>query len=217
MREPDVEESDMRAIVQLLGEVAALPGGLMGKRCHLLDGLCGLSGATEWKWALFRRAENGLAAECLNFLRCNPRTPLVIPMTLPEEDRGGFDLSLLPPPVSGARVIVSWGVPVAAVESRIALCRGEEFPPYSDREIHLASLVLDEIPWLHWQDRTPRQSNVSLSPREQLIFDLLFLGLGRKDIAAQLGISPGTVAGYVRNLYRQFGVNSQTALMRCRR
>jgi DNA-binding CsgD family transcriptional regulator len=50
----------------------------------------------------------------------------------------------------------------------------------------------------------------------QWTLDLLLLGLGRKEIADQIGISEGTVSGYIRGLYQHFGVNSQAELMRLR-
>ncbi len=207
----------MRAVVRLLGEVAALPGGLMGKRCYLLDGLCSLSGATEWRWALFRPGKGGSSVQCVNFLRRNLAAQFSIPLAWPEGDLPPVENVLLPPAATEVHAIVSRRSFDSTIESRIALCRSEKDFPYTDREIHVASLVLDEIPWLHGQDREPRPPNVNLSPREQLIFHLLLLGLARKEIAIQLGISPGTVAGYIRNLYHRFGVNSQAELMRCKR
>ena len=42
----------------------------------------------------------------------------------------------------------------------------------------------------------------------------LMSGLDRKSIAAHLGISANTVAGYAREVYRHFGVNSQPQLIR---
>jgi DNA-binding NarL/FixJ family response regulator len=103
------------------------------------------------------------------------------------------------------------------IQSKILLLRDSNEPAFSMREIHLASLVLDEIPWLHWRNwKTPVPSLSKLSPRLQWTMDLLLLGLGRKEIADQIGISEGTVSGYIRKLYHQFGVNSQAELMRLR-
>jgi len=48
----EIEEADMRAIVRLLGEASALPGGLMNKKLFLLDGLCDLADARQWAWTL---------------------------------------------------------------------------------------------------------------------------------------------------------------------
>jgi DNA-binding CsgD family transcriptional regulator len=52
-------EADVRALVRLLGEVAALPGGHAEKKRHLMDGLCGLIGADAWVWALACQYEAG--------------------------------------------------------------------------------------------------------------------------------------------------------------
>lgn len=47
-----LSESDVRRMVRLLGEVIAAPGGIQEKRRLLMDGLCGLVGATAWVWCM---------------------------------------------------------------------------------------------------------------------------------------------------------------------
>jgi DNA-binding CsgD family transcriptional regulator len=47
-----LEEKDVRDMVRLIGEVAALPGGHAEMKRFLMDGLCGLIGADAWAWAL---------------------------------------------------------------------------------------------------------------------------------------------------------------------
>lgn len=200
----EMNEADLRAVVRLLGEAAALPSGFLGKKCYILDGLCDFAGATEWRWAHFSKGENDGGAKCIEGLRRKMGAVDAAPLAL------GWETSESP---HAPHVIISRRTLENGVESRIALCR-DGSRPYTDRESHLALLVLDEIPWLHWSDWRTRPAAPRLAPRQQLTLDLLLLGLGAKEIAAQIGISSGTVSSYIRELYRHFGVNSQAELMR---
>jgi DNA-binding CsgD family transcriptional regulator len=47
-----LEEKDVRDMVRLIGEVAALPGGHAEKKRFLMEGLCQLISADAWFWAL---------------------------------------------------------------------------------------------------------------------------------------------------------------------
>jgi DNA-binding CsgD family transcriptional regulator len=208
----NVLEADMRVIVRLLGETAALPGGLMNKKCYLLDGLCDIAGANEWTWALFGA---GKKKALKGFLRRKIDASPALPPELSESASLTSQPDSLPRAAS-PHVVFSLCSLDADTESQIVLRRDPNDPPYTAREVHLASLVLDEIPWLHHRVGRDRSEAPKLSPRQRLTLDLLLLGLGRKEIADQLSISPGTVVGYIGDLYRHFGVNSQAELMRIR-
>ena len=54
-----LSEPDVRAIVRLLGEVAALQGDHAAKKRALMDGLCRLIGADYWGWGLAPQFEQG--------------------------------------------------------------------------------------------------------------------------------------------------------------
>lgn len=205
-RDLTIEEADLRAIVRLLGEVAILHGGLMVKRGYLLDGLCDFAGAQEWEWWLHAPKE---PRRCLGLLR--RRIGEAFTPSLPAAP-DGTDVPL-PEPGGGSHRIVAELV-TDKVESRIALNRSLHERGYTERERHLTMLVLRELPWLHRWDTAPRARPKELSPRLQLVLDLLLIGLSRKDISAQIGISVGTVNAYVRDLYRHFNVNSHAGLMR---
>ena len=88
-------------------------------------------------------------------------------------------------------------------------------PHFGPRETRLAHIVLTEIPWLHeegWgEDRGASLGQLAPRPRE--ILSLLVQGRARKLIADDLGLSIHTVHGYVRDIYRHFGVNSHPELM----
>ena len=47
-----ISEKDVRAMVRLLGETAALGGGHAEKKRHLMGGLCELINADAWVWTL---------------------------------------------------------------------------------------------------------------------------------------------------------------------
>ena len=55
-----LDERDARALVRLIGEVAALPGGHARKKRYLMDGLCQLIGADAWAWGLSCRRDPSL-------------------------------------------------------------------------------------------------------------------------------------------------------------
>jgi len=47
-----LEQADVRAMVRLVGEVAAVEGDIVAKKHFLMGGLCELIGASSWAWAL---------------------------------------------------------------------------------------------------------------------------------------------------------------------
>lgn len=99
--------------------------------------------------------------------------------------------------------------------SSIGLYRRYGAKKFSERECTIAHLILTEVGWLHetgWPE--DREATVPQLPsRQRIILNLLLEGLDRKTIADQLGISVNTVAGYCKEIYRHFKVNSQAGLM----
>jgi len=55
--------------------------------------------------------------------------------------------------------------------------------------------------------RSKYEQYLSLTAREREIVELLCTGLSKKEIAAKLFISHGTVGTHVKNIYRKLGVN----------
>ncbi len=55
----DLAEDDVRAVVNLLGRVAAASGGRVAQRRELMDGLAVLVGANCWVWGRFGAVEPG--------------------------------------------------------------------------------------------------------------------------------------------------------------
>lgn len=87
--------------------------------------------------------------------------------------------------------------------------------PFTAREARIAHIILSEVSWLH---EAPTGSElgpavVSLTPRLRMTLNLLLEGQSRAQIAMHLGLSPATLAGYVKEVFRQFHVHSQPELI----
>lgn len=100
--------------------------------------------------------------------------------------------------------------------SIIALYRRADQAAFDERERKIAHILLSEVPWMHasgWpQDfgvKTPM-----LSRTRRLVLNLLLEGRSRKMVADQLDLSIHTVSDYVKDIYRNFGVQSHAELMR---
>jgi DNA-binding CsgD family transcriptional regulator len=52
-----------------------------------------------------------------------------------------------------------------------------------------------------------------LSPRQKRTLDLLLRGYSRQKIAENLHISPHTASGYVKEVFRHFGVHTHVELI----
>jgi DNA-binding NarL/FixJ family response regulator len=86
---------------------------------------------------------------------------------------------------------------------------------FTERDSHLAHIVLNEVPLLH-QVGMPHASSRTLPqfpPRCRLIMNHLVRGQTRPDIARQLGISKQTVNGYVKQVFKHFRLHSQAELI----
>lgn len=100
--------------------------------------------------------------------------------------------------------------------SMIGLYRPADAPLFNERERQIADVVLSEVSWLHamgWPEDLGAKAP-ALSRRCRMVLNLLIEGLSRKFIAAVMNISINTVAGYVKEIYAAFGVQSQAELMR---
>ena len=242
-------ESDVRAIVRLVGEVAGSRRDHAGMKRMLMDGLCELVGAGSWIWCLGCKVEAG-------------QQPIYVSMS-----RGGFDddryASLL---CASAHPDMAWisetmiremlqknsqvtrqreqlvgknGLAGAGIASHLqaadigpfvvvlrpiddrsistlGLYRRLSEPAFSERECRIAHIVLSEVAWLHEQGWPEDRGTTvpRLSPRRRLVLNLLLDGRTRKEISASLSLSENTIAGYQRDLYSHFGVNSHAGLMR---
>lgn len=109
-------------------------------------------------------------------------------------------------------------VPRAEVELRIPchpagllLFSRREGLPFSEREVCLARWIAGEFPW---QPEGAATVKSGFTRRERLVIDLLLQSHSRKEIAKRLGITVNTVQGYIKEIYRRFGVHSHAELLR---
>lgn len=99
--------------------------------------------------------------------------------------------------------------------SQIGIYRRPGRQPFTSRESRIAHIVLSEVPWLHEAMLPPDLNSgvMQIAPRERITLNLLLEGQSRRQIAAHLGISENTVGGYVKSVFRHFGVHSQPELI----
>jgi DNA-binding CsgD family transcriptional regulator len=83
--------------------------------------------------------------------------------------------------------------------------------PFTEREARLARWIAGEFPWQP-EGAVPAKSG--FTRRERLVIDLLLQSHSRKEIAKRLGITVNTVQGYIKEIYRTFGVHSHAELLR---
>ncbi len=243
-----LDEVDVRDMVRLVGEVAALSGSHAEKKRYLMEGLCKLVDADAWIWGLSCQREpekpqvyvsmlrGGLTEE--EFIRLlqaveHPQMIEFASRFFIELKEGKSHLTRLRSQIAdearfeGSEAQAAWkkanlGPTILSLRpidaqssSAIALYRHFDRQHFTARESRMAHIILTEVPWLHEQG-WPEDRGVSvptLSKRQRLTLNLLILGQSHKQIADRMSISTNTLQGYVKDIYRHFGVNSQAELM----
>src|SRR5262249_52467119 len=91
---------------------------------------------------------------------------------------------------------------------RLSLHRPWGDRPFSEGERRLVDTFQEETPWLYEQPGMllNRNALAELPPRLRDVLVRLARGLGEKEVAADLGLSPHTVHDYVKALYHRLGV-----------
>jgi DNA-binding CsgD family transcriptional regulator len=239
-----LEEADVRAMIRLVGEIDSLPGSHAEKKRYLMDGLCQLVGGDGWVWGLRVRSNPNEASTLTHILCGGPAYESSSRGKIPHPDSAEFARVLAAEAVREdnnerragmeEKVLVrldSYKVWEAAglypgilcsrpldarSHSAVAIFRCASVPRFTERETRIAHILLTEVPWLHelnWQEDhgipAPR-----LAPRQRVVLNLLLEGRSRKEISDHMGISINTVAGYVRDIYKHFGVQSHAELMK---
>ncbi|WP_168433471.1 response regulator transcription factor [Pontiella sulfatireligans] len=100
--------------------------------------------------------------------------------------------------------------------SGIGFFRHADRPSFTERQRQMVETVTGEVKWLY-ECGTPALRGADtekLTPRLRSVLALLLDGNLCKQIAELLHLSPHTVKGYIRDIYRHFGVKSQLALIR---
>lgn len=225
-------ESDVRRIVRLLGGVIASAGGIHQKRRMLMDGLCHIVRATSWAWCMaefdpdkppsfigfehggWDEQRFGHYIEAMNHPDMNDVTrslrPMDPAMLLENSNAGAFwtranigTLLIYQRPMEGGGI------------SGVAVYREMGESHFDERETKIAHIVLSEVPWLHFTAFPDQKSQdiTRLYPRHRTVLNLLGDGWSRKKIAVHLGISENTVHGYVKVIFKHFGVHSHSELL----
>ncbi len=193
---------DVMRLAYLVGDLVRPVESVETRRRLILEGLAEWIGADAWLWI---RWEQDRAHGWHH--------------GLPEESWMGYlsRKECISPDLSAAK----WGGDVlfranpTHPATLVALFRGSGKVSFSQRDRAFASVILDEVAWLYRDDPVgPEDPEVRLSPRQAAIATLLLHGLGRKEIAGRLGISPNTLTSYVREIYRAFGVRSHAAFIK---
>ncbi len=191
-----LKDSDIYGLVELLGQASGLDSPLAAKKQFLLDGLCALIGADAWSWSR-KTASNGRPGEV-------------------EHASGGSRalLTRLAQAQAGKRALKFSELSDGAASTILFLRRAGR-PPFTGREKLLAQMVCEEIPWLHEPPRQLPATSAAqrLSPRLQETRDHLMAGLTYREVSRRMGISPNTVHGYVKDLYRHYGRHSRATLI----
>ncbi len=210
-----LEDADIRSVIRLLGKVAIIECDLAEKKRLLLGGMCELIDGDGWAWSLTGPSDATSEATCLHSLS------------------GGTTgaLPALPAPASSAKLPVdrakqgelstgNRGMTIAArqlSENKLSQLQFGRLPgraPFSLREEMMARIFCEEVAWLHDPPRLRQVAKFKLTPRQMATLALLAEGLSRKEIAVRLQLSPNTVQGYVKEIYRYFGTHSHAELLK---
>ncbi|MBI1308257.1 MAG: hypothetical protein GC129_00165 [Proteobacteria bacterium] len=89
------------------------------------------------------------------------------------------------------------------------LAIGQHIPAAIQAEYEECTHLIDEA---LLAARSSQQQSVpsGLTPREGQILSLLRHGLSNQKIAAELGVTPGTVKTYLKSIYTKLGVQNRT-------
>ncbi len=243
-----LSESDARAIVRLLGEVAAIQEDLTSQKRHLMEGLCTLIAADSWAWATtfhfapeevplnsgfltggfdaeqFAKFQEALEHPDTGVLNATLTTEFNKKQTHLTRLRDQIDLKghfqktdVYPIWIAAGveQVILSIRPSQRGALSQIGVYRRPGSPPFDTRESRITHILLSEVPWLHDAVlSTDLGSTVTrLSPRQRITLNLLLEGQTRKQISEHLELSPHTIDGYVKEVFRYFDVHSQPELI----
>ena len=241
-------EQDVRDLVRILGEVAAMKPEPDTQRVYLMNELAALLGTDTWVWGvaplldpekqpvyLFQNTGGMDGGRMSRFLTAVEH-PDTAKMTAPlaealiaagsqvtrhieqivtrkrfaESPANPFwQAAGIGPILITLRPIPGYGI------SCIGFYRSVDAPMFTDRDSRLAHIVLNEVPLLHEAGMPHASSRTlpQLPPRCRLIMNHLVRNQSRRTIATHLGLSEQTVNGYVKKIFKHFGVHSQSELI----
>ena len=230
-------EADLAAVVRIMGDVIAVPGNLTQQRRLLMERLCEWIGADAWLWCLadytpdrqlghagllhggFDDSRFAVFLEAIN----HPAMEEVSRHSALELQEHGCHITrgLRQLELPGARLMDSAAgtlmLSLRPMETGgitgIGMYRNIGKPEFTRREIRIAHILLSEMPWLHFHSFPEQMIITRLYPRHRTVLNCLCEGWPRKKIAAHLGLSLNTVHGYTKEVFKHFGVHSQSELV----
>lgn len=105
----------------------------------------------------------------------------------------------------------------AAQSSSVTMYRAGYDEPFTARQRDMVHVLMCGVAWLHtidWPDEAGVQRLGELPSSHAALLTLLVKGYSRHEIAKARCLSVHTVSTYTREVYRHYGVRSQTELMR---
>lgn len=138
---------------------------------------------------------DGTGLDVLEQLKGVPRAPAVILLTAGMDDTQLLRADRLAP----LGIVLKTSDPALLLECMDRVSKGERW-------------VDPEVAERTRQARDRAERTPSLTPRERELVDLVRQGLRNRDIAAQLGVTEGTVKVYMHALFDKLGVDNRTEL-----
>jgi two-component system nitrate/nitrite response regulator NarP len=138
---------------------------------------------------------DGSGIDVLKSLRERGRTPRVILLTAGMDDGQLVAADRLRPD----GIVLKTADPALLLECLEEVCRGGN---WVDAEVAERTALAKQR----------ASSAPSLTPRERELVDLVRQGLRNRDIAAQLGVTEGTVKVYLHGIFDKVGVENRTEL-----
>ncbi len=226
-----LNESDIRCLVRMMGDISGLDVELPQKRELILKGVSQLIQADGWAWSLTEQSGNrtirrdslsgGEKGMLLN-RRISPRSKndgqndAVQSLGKKARDKVGETSRYISNKTSKRGPTISIWELSGPIASQLIFARSVGRPCFSASEEEVVRILVEEIPWLHEVNPTcmSLQPEIHLSPREHEVFVLLGEGLNSKEISERLGISPHTVHDYIKGIYRAFGIKSRAEALK---
>jgi DNA-binding NarL/FixJ family response regulator len=122
---------------------------------------------------------------------------------------------------SDGTAVVVWGSPMNGAEAVRFMQSGARGVVRKTAEldsmIDCMQAVAHGRTWLEQSllsdsERLPKRTRTNLTPREQEVLDLVEQGMKNKDIAAQMGIRPGTVKIHLKHIFEKTGIHGRYGL-----
>jgi len=143
--------------------------------------------------------EDGTAFDFIRTMKENSDAKILIFSVL------GDETSVIRAIQAGADGYIKKDSDLSEIEAAIAAVLNDEAPMSSKIARHLMRQI-SEQPAVLGGSSGPV---VNLTDRERQILDCLALGMNYKEAAREFGLSPNTVAKYIKAIYGKFSVNSR--------